>query len=252
MPPALCATVTAFTHQGAVRPRNEDTIAVDGWLRNLPMEAPRQLARTLDRPLLCLVADGLGGHAAGEVASLLAAQCLSEAAAEIEGEADLAAALEAASRAIFEAMAEDRQRLGMGSTVVCLLLRPDGGLWANVGDSRLYQLDAGGMAQLSLDDVPDPGAGRWRSHIVTQCLGGGWTPAEIAPHTGRVEPLPGRRWLLCSDGLTDMLDDAEIAAALGEDDPLSVQTLFAAALAAGGADNVSLLLVRVAAEGAAR
>jgi serine/threonine protein phosphatase PrpC len=246
MSAALDVIVTAFTHQGAVRPHNEDTIAVGDWLRNLPMEAPRQIVRRLDRPLLCLVADGLGGHAAGEVASLLAAQCLSEAAAEIEGETDLAAALEAASRAIFEAMAEDRQRLGMGSTVVCLLLRPDSGLWANVGDSRLYQLDGGTLVQLSQDDVPDPGAGRRRSHLVTQCLGGGWSLQEIEPHTGRVTPAPGRRWLLCSDGVTDMLDDAAIAAALGDDDLASVDTLFGAAMAAGGADNVSLLLVRVA------
>jgi serine/threonine protein phosphatase PrpC len=157
----------------------------------------------------------------------------------------LADAVQDANRAVFAAMDEDPLRRGMGSTVVALLLRGEGALWVNVGDSRLYRVDAGGVVQLSIDDVPDPGAGRWRSHLVTQCLGGGWSPGEIAPRTGELAAEPGSRWLLCSDGLTDMLDDAEIAAAIGDDDVASVEALFHAAMAAGGDDNISILLARV-------
>lgn len=170
---ALRATVTAFTHQGAVRSHNEDTIAVGGWWRNLPMAAPRRIVQPLDRPLLCLVADGLGGHAAGEVASRLAAERLGAAAPGIGDEAALAEAVHEANRAVFAVMAEDRRYHGMGTTVVGLLLAPAGGLWLNVGDSRLYRLDAGSVTRISVDDVPDPDAGAWRTHIVTQCLGGG-------------------------------------------------------------------------------
>jgi serine/threonine protein phosphatase PrpC len=137
-------------------------------------------------------------------------------------------------------MEADRRLLGMGTTVVGVALAARV-VWFNVGDSRLYRV-AGGLTQLSSDDVP-PGP---RDGTITQTLGGLWPPGEaIAPHVG-AEPLAApARYLLCSDGLTDMLDDAEIAACLGCTDADAVMRLFEAAMRAGGRDNISIVLVSV-------
>ena len=78
---------TAFTHQGAVRAGNEDTIAVGGWIRRLPMAAPVVLEHEIEAPLICLVADGMGGHRAGDVASRAVAEHLCRRAAEATEEA---------------------------------------------------------------------------------------------------------------------------------------------------------------------
>jgi serine/threonine protein phosphatase PrpC len=110
-----------------------------------------------------------------------------------------------------------------------------------VGDSRIYQCSEGRLEQLSVDDVP-PGP---RSGLITQTLGGAPYFVPIAPHTGRLELALPSRFLLCSDGLTDMLDDAEIERALAGSDEDAVRALFAAAMQAGGADNLSVIIVSV-------
>jgi serine/threonine protein phosphatase PrpC len=246
----LQARVIAFTHQGAVRSHNEDTIAVGGWVHNAPMEAPRPMVHALDRPLLCLVADGMGGHAAGEEASRLAALRLAEFAPTVADAAGISAAVRRVNREIFHAMREDARRLGMGTTVAGILIRGDGILWFNVGDSRLFRYRDRMLRQLSIDDVLDPDADpRFRLPMITQALGGAPTFVEVEPHVG-VEPLaPGARYLMCSDGLTDMVDLAAIEAELGGDDVTAVAELFDAAMFAGGHDNISMVLVRIEEDG---
>jgi protein phosphatase len=132
----------------------------------------------------------------------------------------------------------------MGTTVAGLVLCARRALWFNVGDSRVYLEHGGGIAQISIDDVP-PGP---RYGIITQTLGGCHSFFPISPHIGEEEfdgenSISGSRWLLCSDGLTDMLDDDEIAHAFGRDDEAAVQALFDAAMAAGGSDNISIIVV---------
>ncbi len=97
---------------------------------------------------------------------------------------------------------------------------------------------------MSVDDTP-PGA---RSGMLTRSLGGSLTFGAIEPHVGTQELAVPSRWLLCSDGLTDMLTDAEIAAALALDDEAAGGRLFELAMAAGGHDNFSIILVTVAAQ----
>src|SRR5690606_42099619 len=91
----------AFTHQGAVRPGNEDTIAVGDWIESEPMAAPVLLEHEVAAPLICLVADGMGGHAAGEVASRAVAEHLATRAAEAVDETALAALLRDADAELF-------------------------------------------------------------------------------------------------------------------------------------------------------
>jgi PPM family protein phosphatase len=244
---------TALTHQGAVRASNEDTIAVGDWIRSLPMAAPAAVEHSLAEPVICLVADGMGGHAAGEVASRAVAEHLARRAAEATDEAAIARLLHEANDELFALMAESPLWYGMGTTVAGVALGPSGAIAFNVGDSRVYGIEPGALVQLSTDDTPGPKLpdGRtavYRSSIISQVLGGYGpdTPGErIAPHL-LCEPLAdSARYLICSDGLTDLLDPAAIEALLDDDDQASVQALFEAAMAAGGDDNVSLILLRV-------
>lgn len=243
---ALQARVTVFTHQGAVRDHNEDTVAVGSWVCNAPMEMPRQTVHPLDCPLLCVVADGIGGHAAGEEASQLAAFRLSEASGQIKDEEEMAALLRRINREIFEAMGVDSRRLGMGTTVAGLLIRHANIIWFNVGDSRIYRFRDGFLRQLSIDDVTDLEADRRRrSHVITQALGGAHKAVEVTPHVGREPLVPGWCYLLCSDGLTDHVDLNAIEAAVAAGGEAAAKALFERAMAGGGHDNISIILVRI-------
>ncbi|MGH6897082.1 MAG: PP2C family protein-serine/threonine phosphatase [Geminicoccaceae bacterium] len=244
---------TAFTHQGAVRARNEDTIAVADWIASEPMAAPAVFEHALAAPVICLVADGMGGHAAGEVASRAVALHLCRRARQATDEAALAQLLHEANDELSALMDRRPAWYGMGTTVAGVVVAPSGVVVFNVGDSRVYRIDAGALVQLSTDDTPGPKLPDGRtavdtSSIITQVLGGYGPDAreeQIVPHLVREPPLDGARYLICSDGLTDMLERAAIEALLGDDDPASAQALFQAAMAQGGDDNVSLILLRV-------
>ena len=122
-----------------------------------------------------------------------------------------------------------------------LLLTPNREVWFNVGDSRLYRDRGGAFDQLSIDDVP-PGP---RSGLITQTLGGAPFFVPIAPHSGGQELTLPSRFLLCSDGLTDMLEELQIETAMANPDEDAVHAMFAAAMQAGGADNISIMVVSV-------
>lgn len=241
---------TAFTHQGAVRPGNEDTIAIGDWIRRLPMAAPAVLEHEVSTPLICLVADGMGGHAAGEVASRTVAEHLSRRAAEATDDAATVRLLHETNAELYALMQESPVWTGMGTTVAGLVVAPSGVLVFNVGDSRAYRIDQGGLVQLSTDDTPGPKLADGRtaamsSNLITQSLGGAYQLAGIDPHV-LSEPLEdGARYLICSDGLSDLLDRTTMEGLLENDDAASAQALFEAAMTRGGGDNVSLILLRL-------
>jgi serine/threonine protein phosphatase PrpC len=236
--------VTAFTHQGALRANNEDAVTVAGWVSDIEMSGPRRTRHELLKPLAFAVADGMGGHAAGEVASRYASKRLAEEMMEAN-ETDVAARLTAINAELYQTMAAVAAFRGMGTTAAGLVLAPQRAIWFNVGDSRIYRDRRGLFEQLSIDDVP-PGR---RTGIITQTLGGGFGFMPIAPHiAGEALMLPSR-WLICSDGLTDMVEDSGIAGSLALDDESAVRSLFTLAMEAGGADNISILVVSVGAPG---
>jgi serine/threonine protein phosphatase PrpC len=244
---------TAFIHQGAVRATNEDTIAVGDWITSEPMPAPVVLEYTIAAPLICLVADGMGGHAAGEVASRIVAEHLSRRAADASDEAAVARLLLEANDALFARMDERPAWYGMGTTVAGVAVAPPGAVVFNIGDSRVYRIEAGALVQLSTDDTPGPKLpdGRtavYTSSIISQVLGGYGPdqPGErIVPHVLSEPLLDGARYLICSDGVTDLLDPATIEQLLDDDDQTSAAALFEAAMAQGGDDNISLILLRL-------
>ena len=241
----LVLDVTAVTHQGKVREHNEDTIVVDRWICGDTMEAPHQTAWELPAVpdgVLVLVADGMGGHVGGREASRRAAETIVRLTAPDGARPALAEALRAANREIFNAAVADGALRGMGTTVAGILAMADRVAWFNVGDSRVYSVRPEYLRQLSMDDVPAGSAGSGR---ITQALGGADSFMEIVPHIGSEATRAGRRYLLCSDGLTDMLELATIESALAKDDGALVEELLRRTLAAGARDNVSIVVASV-------
>jgi serine/threonine protein phosphatase PrpC len=253
MPAPVRLRVTAFTHMGAVRAGNEDTIAIGDWITSRSMPAPVSTTHDVAGPLICLVADGMGGHAAGDVASRAVAEALSRRAGYARDEAAIAAVLHEANQELFGLMGESPVWYGMGTTVAGVVVTPSRVIVFNVGDSRVYRIEGGVLVQLSTDDTPGPKLpdGRtaaYTSSIISQVLGG-YGPEQpeerIEPHVLCAPLQDGARYLICSDGLTDLLDLAALEQRLGEDDRASAQALFAAAMARGGDDNISLILLRI-------
>lgn len=158
------------------------------------------------------------------------------------GEGDIAAVLANINAELYQTMAAAPSFRGMGTTVAGLLLTTSRAIWFNLGDSRVYRHRAGRLEQISIDHVP-PGA---RSGILTQSLGGGSVFMPISPHIAAEDLAVPSRWLICSDGLSDMLSAGEIEHAMSADDEEAVRALFLQAMDAGGDDNISIIVASVA------
>lgn len=205
------------TEVGHVRQRNEDAV----------------LARP-ERGVLA-VADGLGGHPAGDVASLTAVRSLDATPLSADStEQDLRDAVDAAHRAVLTAAEEEPGRIGMGTTVVVAAVGPDRASVVHVGDSRAYLLEPSGRLEAVTRDHGMHG-------YLTQALG---LDRDLEPDAAEVTCGPGSRLLLCTDGLTNMVDDAELAGLLGRGDAQAAcDALVEAALDHGGVDNVTVVVV---------
>ncbi|MCS3498682.1 protein phosphatase [Bradyrhizobium japonicum] len=242
-------TISAFTHRGRVRPNNEDAIAIDSRVLTGDMDVPIIMTSPDDCCLL-MIADGMGGHAHGAMASRAVLDYLVAATDRLLNPASCAEAIEEANRHLYELMREHEEALAMGSTLVGAILTASQLLTFNVGDSRCYLLSRGQLVQLSHDDVPEGESrhiGSRRSHVLTQALGGSSFPIAVEPHISVDPPLaPGETLLLCSDGLTDMVTSEVIGSTLRTaSDPLQVARKLAGKAFNGGArDNISLLVVR--------
>ncbi len=238
--------IVGDTHKGHVRRHNEDRI---GW-----DEAAG----------VAVLADGLGGLPFGEVAARLAVDTVITIARSHHGDdhtwlesgGDPADLIQLANRAVVSYTERDRRYEGMGTTLALLCLAPDEVAAAHIGDSRIYRLRRGALERLTKDHTPVQRAvdnGEMSEaearhsperNVVERALGAvTWTEPDVSRHPRR----SGDLYLLCSDGLTNMLEDREIAALLQEKRSLkeTAQALLVAALERGGQDNVSVVLVQV-------
>ncbi|WEF51680.1 protein phosphatase 2C domain-containing protein [[Pseudomonas] carboxydohydrogena] len=243
-------SVAAFTHRGLVRSSNEDAMAIAGQLLTGDMDHVHH--RHVDGGnCLLMVADGMGGHTHGALASRTVLDHLIANADELLEPEGAAAAVDAANARLYTVMAERPESEEMGTTLVGAVLFAGSLLVFNVGDSRCYRGREGALCQLSLDDVANTAkdaSGHRQSHAITQCLGGVPFQLPLSPHIAVHPPLAvGETLLLCSDGLADMVDDEAIShlltdAAGGVTEV--VRKLARAAMKAGGADNLSIIAMR--------
>ena len=239
--------VSAVSHPGLLRERNEDSLVVGPWtLCATVTESPQTLVFPLGTPLVVAVADGLGGHPGGDVASALVARRIAFIGPALDDEDAVRAALNACNRAVYQAAAEGSELTAMGTTVAGIVVRPGSLLIFNVGDSRVLAASRDGLRQVSVDDSPPLAPGRRTTSLVTQCLGGSPDYRAVSPHVTTAPLSPGDRYLVCTDGLTDPLTTDVIEELLREhDDGRAAFELWKAAIAAGGPDNITLAVVRV-------
>ena len=245
---ALRVSAAAVTHRGSVRDRNEDCLAVGTWIAQHSMDNAREFEGTLAQPFVCVLADGMGGHAAGERASRLAAGRLSEILAGAAS-GQVGPAIHRVNAAVYAEMKSSADLIGMGATLVGLHADAAGTCIFNVGDSRAYRCEAAGLRQLSVDDSADtswkPGSLFARSGVLTQSLGGSPEFAPVTAHLTNVPTLPGDTYLLCSDGLYETLDEEQIAELIGVDLKRSAEALLQSALRHFSSDNLSIALIRI-------
>ena len=211
------------------------------------------------RPPLFAIADGMGGAKAGEIAAGIAAETLEGARAGALGADDVVTLIADANRRIWERSLADPATAGMGTTVTVALLDEEAGtvLFGHVGDSRAYRVRDGALEQITTDHslvaelvesgvlTPEEAERHPQRSAITRALG---TEPAVEPDVFAVDVVPGDLFLLCSDGLSDMLTEAEIAAAIAraEGDPEAAgNELVKDANARGGDDNITVLLFEV-------
>jgi protein phosphatase len=245
--PPISFEFYAVTDRGRIRSNNEDSVAVD------------------ESASLAVLADGMGGYNAGEVASGMATafirselgRWLIEATPQVT-DVDVRRAMDIcvdnANRAIFNAANSNPQYTGMGTTLVVCVFRGSRLMLGHIGDSRAYRWRAGRLTQLTRDHsllqeqidagliTPEQAATSAHKNLVTRAVG---VEDVVLLETHLHAVLPEDWYLMCSDGLSDMLDDDEIGALLAQHVTLddAANALVVAANDAGGRDNIAVVLV---------
>lgn len=238
--------ISATTDVGRVRRLNEDHTLVGEWIGSGP-SASHSTQYAFDRPLFpCVIADGMGGHQAGDVASALAIDSLKNQIEQCTGDLDPQRAVEQAAAGIYEASLQNVAQRQMGSTIVGVFFRSDRSATIfNVGDSRAYLLSPDGLDQLTIDDISAPDPHNGSSRFLTQALGGSTSHYVPTVHVHQLPPMPvGSTLLLCSDGLYDMVSENDIASRLDTEPQVAARDLLNAAVRSGGRDNISVTVAR--------
>ena len=272
---ALSVEIAGTTHQGHVRENNEDCYLLIRFGRSL-----EKLGTNINEHLLeqnysltgygMLVADGMGGMAAGEVASRLTLTTLidlvigtTDWTLGLQQERDVKTVIERMTRRFYhvdkvlrEEARRDNSLTGMGTTLTVAATIGRDVVLGHVGDSRAYLLRGDTFKQLTTDHTlaqalidagvatSDDPAPRSMRHVLTAAIGS--LDERIEPQMQRLNVLPGDQLLLCTDGLTEMVSDDLIAGVLHEEKSAegACQTLIDLALAGGGFDNITVALAR--------
>ena len=232
----------AATDPGRKRRRNEDTHVVE--------------------PPLFAVADGMGGAQAGELASGLAAAAVKdETGAGHSGKQRVVDVIQEANRRVYQRSSEDAAVSGMGTTMTVALVEDSRIFFAHVGDSRAYLIRGSQLEQLTEDHSlvaelvrsgklsPEEAETHPQRSVITRALG---TDPDVDPDTFSVETAPGDLFMICSDGLTTMVDDEAILAEIErhrQDLRGAAKALVRAANRRGGEDNITVVLFEIAAAG---
>lgn len=214
---------------------------------------------------LAIVADGMGGHKAGDVASERAVEAFRAAAEQgaskpelslQEGKMIIRQAISSANEAVFELASRNERYHNMGTTVVAALLQSGNAIIGHVGDSRAYKIAEGGIKQLTEDHTlvnelvksgqlsPEEAANHPRRNVLTRAVG---TDSHVDIDVQSVDWSQGDVLLLCSDGLTNMVSEQQMLEAVADDRPAlgaKADRLISLALQAGGDDNITVILLQ--------
>jgi PPM family protein phosphatase len=257
--------VAAVTHPGMAGKQNEDRLAVSAYQVSQKDPTPSVFA---------IVSDGIGGHRAGEVAAELAVESISQMVSQSDARRPLAIldrAIRVTSDEIAARAKDDTQRLGMGTTCACAWVIGEQLFTASVGDSRIYLLREGDLKQLTVDHTwvqeavekgflePHEARHHPNVHVIRRYLGSSRTPqADIRLRLATDESdtqsrsnqglhlLAGDLLLLCTDGLTDVVEDGEITSTvLGKGLQAAARALVELACARNGKDNITLVMMFV-------
>ncbi|MBC8090155.1 MAG: Stp1/IreP family PP2C-type Ser/Thr phosphatase [Phycisphaerae bacterium] len=239
-------SVAAATDVGRIRSGNEDSLYADA---------------DPERGLF-IVADGMGGHAAGEIASEMAVQIVAREMVQtriLTGEEPLTAmsdALRSANRAIFERTIVEADKQGMGTTASCLMLGTGRYVIGHIGDSRIYLLRDGTFRQVTKDHsyvqeqvdagflTPEQARYHPYSNVITRCVGAN---AAVEADVLNGEIKPGDIWLVASDGLTGMVEDPQLRKIMETKSTpgAMVNSMINEANKRGGLDNITAIVVQV-------
>ena len=254
-PDGYSAAGAWLSHTGRMRKANEDACLAGQTISKGSSEDVNAFTLAVE-PWIVAVSDGIGGHRAGAEASHEVVQAL--AACEAITPAGVTGALLAVSRQLCEKGRHDPERAGMGATIAGIAAGPEGLFAFNVGDSRVYKYSRRRLTPVTIDDSEAeeliragfmsradvrPGY----LHGLTQAIGGRTVPIPIETHIYPLVVARRTRFLVCSDGLTDMLLNAPMRDGVGEKNlTASVRRLFDLAMEAGGLDNITHAVVDVA------
>lgn len=255
-------TIFARTDVGRVRTNNEDAFLVSDLDSGARLETPAFDVDVRDRGILLLVSDGMGGHAAGDVASALVVESMRKTLSDPLADGTslqrlIDHAVQRANQDVHEA-AQAAEKRGMGATLTAILVHDTEAYVAEVGDSRGYLLRAGRLRQITKDQsfvqmLVDIGAmsaeqakDAPQKNIILQAMG---REEALQVSIGRLHLRRGDRLLLCSDGVSNMVPDAELRALLGDDDLATVaDRMVDLANERGGPDNGTAIVALVEGE----
>ena len=251
MPLHISAEGACITNHGPVKTVNEDACLVDRVVSMISLQQAESFALFPLRTLA--VADGIGGHKAGEQASSLVVGTIAK--CQDFSVSTLYNLLCQTNHALFEMASQEEALQWMGATVAGLAVTDQGLVAFNVGDARVYQVQSGALTQVTLDDSleellkqvdpselpPDLPRG---GHVLTQSLGGTAEMRELEPHFYSIAE-PAGRFLLCTDGLSSVVPHATIDQIMRENpDPADcVNALFVESMATGGTDDVTIVVM---------
>jgi len=233
--------ITAYTRCGPHRAQNEDACALgDILMFGEDINSGNVAITPSDCPFLVTLADGMGGHDDGEVASRTSVEYLSVLFGKSGTEFSIGQAIVNADHRVGELGRERGNSLAMGTTIVGVVIDYDGCTLFNVGDSRSYCVRDSTIRQVSEDDV-SPGE---RSGLITQCLGGG-IASPPTPHLEYLKTEPGDFLVLVSDGISDVLDETSIMNMVLKSTPDDARNLCAEAAGRGGGDDASAIICKI-------
>ena len=241
-------TVACKTDLGRVRENNED---------KFEYYVPEDTNQLASKGQVYVVCDGMGGHAAGQIASELTTKTFIDVYLNhpsSEPDTGLRAAVAAANRYVYDIQRVVPSRKGMGTTLSALILLQDRAYTVQVGDSRIYRLRLGELLQMTTDHTwveealraglirPEEVETHPYKHVLNRAIG---TEAQVAVDVEQFDLVAGDVYLLCSDGLINHVPDAQIAELLKLAPSESAWKLVASAMQGGGSDNCTVLVIRV-------